>query len=175
MLQPFELVDVQRLQPNELLSGDERHLLGRVHARMSVEDKPTASLHLHGETSGEEIRTKLHHVCCLHKISQHRVCSLTRTLLSTKVSLLRIKHQNVLSPDRRRIYHCVALNLQEIDTHTRPQNVGELQVDLKHSVLLQRVLVVAVHAVCVTVRVSSPRLVQDQGPLLLLAQAVVIC
>lgn len=35
VLQTLELVDVERLQPDQLLPGDERHLLRRVHACMS--------------------------------------------------------------------------------------------------------------------------------------------
>lgn len=36
MLEAFELVNVERLQPDEFLSREERHLLGRVHASVSA-------------------------------------------------------------------------------------------------------------------------------------------
>lgn len=43
------------------------------------------------------------------------------------------------------------------------------------SVLLQRVLMITVNAVCIAVRVSSPCLVKYQGSLLLLTEAVILC
>lgn len=43
MLQPLELVDVERLQADELLSGDQRHLLGRVHSCMSLRGQVTVT------------------------------------------------------------------------------------------------------------------------------------
>lgn len=43
MLQPFELVDVERLQPDELLSGDQRHLLCCVHSCVSLRGQVTVT------------------------------------------------------------------------------------------------------------------------------------
>lgn len=36
VLQAFELIDVEGLEPDEFLSSDERHFLCRVHASMSA-------------------------------------------------------------------------------------------------------------------------------------------
>lgn len=50
------------------------------------------------------------------------------------------------------------------------------KVEARRLILLQRVFMVAVHAVCVTVWISPPRLVQDQRRrLLLFAQTVLVC
>lgn len=38
VLEPFELVDIQRLQPDQLLSHDQRHFLSSVHPSMSARE-----------------------------------------------------------------------------------------------------------------------------------------